>query len=126
MKEYPAEYRCAVEEAAIFDQSQRGKVELTGPEAGTFLHNLCTNDIVHLAVGAGCEAFLTNAKARVVAHLRVYHLLLHDGRDALWLDVAGGQAEIVLKHLDHYLISEQVELADRTSEFTQLLLAGPR
>jgi folate-binding protein YgfZ len=35
-------------------------------------------------------------------------------------------AEKLLKHLDHYLISEQVEFADRTREFAQLHLAGPQ
>src|SRR5262249_35267999 len=33
--------------------------------------------------------------------------------------------EKMLKHLDRHLISEQVELADRTSEFVQLHFAGP-
>src|SRR3954468_11973691 len=96
-----AEYRRARESAALFDVSHRGKVELTGADAPTFLHNLCTNDVTGLPVGAGCEAFLTTAKAKVVAHALVYHLLLHDGRAALWLDVAPGQAEKVIQHLDH-------------------------
>jgi folate-binding protein YgfZ len=35
-------------------------------------------------------------------------------------------SEKVIKHLDHFLISEQVEIADRTRDFAQLHLAGPR
>jgi folate-binding protein YgfZ len=120
-----AEYQHARSGAVVFDQSHRGKVELTGPEAATFLHNLCTNDINDLPLGGGCEAFLTTNKAKVVAHLLVYHVRLHDGRRALWLDVPSGTSEAVLKHLDHFVISEQVEFADRTREFAQLHLAGP-
>jgi folate-binding protein YgfZ len=90
------------------------------------LHNLSTNDVVGLAIGAGCEAFLCTAKAKVVAHLLIYHLLLGDGREAYWLDVAPGEAEKVIKHLDHFVISEQVEFADRTREFAQIHLAGPQ
>src|SRR5262249_53500443 len=30
-----------------------------------------------------------------------------------------------IKHLDHFVISEQVEFADRTREFAQVHLAGP-
>src|SRR5688572_13450799 len=41
-----AEYRFAREGAALFDVSHRGKLELTGPDAPSFLHNLCTNDVV--------------------------------------------------------------------------------
>jgi glycine cleavage system T protein len=119
-----SEYRHAQTGAVLFDRSHRGKVELTGPEAPTFLHNLCTNDVAGLPVGAGCEAFLTTAKAKVVSYLYIFHLLLHDGRPALWLDVAPGTAEKVIQHLDHFVISEQVEFADRTREFAQMHLAG--
>lgn len=121
-----AEYEAARSGALLFDQSNRGKIELTGPEAAFFLHNLCTNDVKDLLIGAGCEAFLTTNKSRLVSHLYVYHLLLHDGRPALWLDVPAGTAESVLKYLDHYVISEQVEFADRTVEFAQMHLAGPQ
>jgi folate-binding protein YgfZ len=120
-----AEYRQAREGAALFDVSPRGKVELTGPDAPSFLHNLCTNDVQNLALGAGCEAFFTTAKAKAVAHALIYHVA-PGGRHALWLDVAPGQAEALLKHLDHYQIAEQVEMADKTADFAQMHLAGPR
>ncbi len=121
-----AEYKQARAGAVVFDRSHRGKVELIGPEAAMFLHNLSSNDITGMPVGAGCEAFLTTAKAKVVSYLYVFHLLLHDGQPALWLDVAPGTAEKVFQHLDHFVISEQVEFADRTREFAQMHLAGPQ
>src|SRR5438067_8029175 len=120
-----AEYGQARDGAALFDASARGKVELTGADAPSFLHNLCTNDVQNLALGAGCEAFFTTAKAKAVAHALIYHVA-PGGRHALWLDVAPGQAEALLKHLDHYQIAEQVETADKTADFAQLHLAGPR
>jgi folate-binding protein YgfZ len=121
-----AGYDAAVSAAALFDVSHRGKLELTGPDAPSFLHNLCTNDVTGLPLGAGCEAFFTTAKAKVVGHALVYHVRLDGGRDALMLDTEPGKAEALLKHLDRYLISEQVELADRTAEYAQMHLAGPR
>lgn len=120
------EYRSARERVALFDVSNRGKVEVTGSDAVTFLQNLCTNDVAGLSLGAGCEVFFTTIQARVVAHALVYRLLLQDQREALWLDTAPGMAARIIKHLDHYLISEQVELVDRTGEFAQLHLAGPQ
>jgi hemoglobin-like flavoprotein len=36
--------------AAVFDLSHHGKLHVTGADAATFLHNLCTNDIKNLAV----------------------------------------------------------------------------
>jgi folate-binding protein YgfZ len=121
-----AEYTRARSGAALFDVSPRGKVELTGPEATFFLNNICTNDIKELPVGAGCEAFLTTNKAKIVSYFYAYHLLLHDGRPALWLDVPPGTSEKLIQYLDHYVISEQVEFADRTREFAQMHLAGPQ
>jgi folate-binding protein YgfZ len=70
--------------------------------------------------------FLTTNKAKVVAHGYVFHVRLYDGRPALWLDLPPGTSEKVIQHLDHFVISEQVEFADRTREFAQVHLAGPR
>jgi len=117
-----AEYAAAHSDAVIFDCSHRGKVHVTGADALRFLHNLSTNDILHLAAGSGCEAFLTNLKARIVAYLQVFHL----PGPQLWLDTAPGMAAKVIQHLDHFLISEQVEFSDRTAALAQLHVAGPR
>lgn len=120
-----AEYAQAHERAVLSDLSHRGKVELAGPDAVRFLHNLCTNDIVSLPVGAGCEAFLANLQARVVAHVFAHRLRYLDASEGLWLDTAPGMGAKVHKHLDHYLISERVELFDRTAEYAQLAVIGP-
>jgi folate-binding protein YgfZ len=119
------EYRLARTAAVLFDTSPRSKVEVTGGDAATFLHNVSTNDINDMPLGAGCEAFVCSATARVTAHLLIYHVTLHDGRHAFWLDLVPGMSEKVIQHLDRYVISEQVEFADRTREFAQMHLAGP-
>jgi folate-binding protein YgfZ len=121
-----AEYDAARQAAALFDLSHRGKVEVSGADAGGFLHNLTTNDVKGLPIGAGCEAFLTTATAKVVDHLFLYHVLLSGDREAYLLDLQPGRAEKLIQHLDRYVISESVEFADRTREFAQLHLAGPR
>jgi len=120
------EYDAALKTAAVFDVSHHGKVEVSGKDAPSFLHNLCTNDILNMPLGAGCEAFFCTAKAKVVAHVLIYHVLLPEDRHAFWLDVAPGQAEVLIKHLDRFIIAEQVELVDRTTGFVQLHLAGPK
>src|ERR1051325_7080847 len=120
-----SEYVAATSEAALFDRSDVAKVELAGPDARLFLHNLCTQDVKNLPEGAGAELFLTTAKAKVVAHGIVSHVRWR-GESVLWLDTDPGHAQRVLQHLNHFLISEQVELADRTSELASLRLAGPK
>src|SRR5262245_10836820 len=115
-------YHAACNAAALFDLDAHGKVEVAGPDARSFLHNLCTNDIKTLPDRTAREAFLTTAKARVVAHFHVNSL----GEERFLLDLSPGQADKLLATLDHYLISEQVELTDRGQDLAMLRLLGPR
>ncbi len=103
-----------------FDHSPWSKIELAGPEARMFLHNLATNDVKNLTPGAGCEFFLTTNKARVVAH-GIANCLTPD---LLLLEATPEQGPRILQHLNHYLISEQVELTDRTREWSLLRCTG--
>jgi folate-binding protein YgfZ len=119
-----AEYQQARAQAALFDRSHHGKIQVSGADAVTFLHNLCTNDIKALKPGAGCESFLTTAKAKIVAHVLLFRSVEDEPR--LWIDAGPGLGEVVLKHLDRHLISEQVEVLDATHDLAQLHLTGPQ
>jgi folate-binding protein YgfZ len=121
-----AEYEAARTGCALFDLSHRGKLEATGAEAARFLHNLTTADVLGLPAGAGREAFVLTAKARVVVYFYLFHLKAASGASVFWLDLPPGAAEKTLRHLDFYRISERVEFADRTAEFAQVHAAGPR
>lgn len=110
--------------ALFIDESSRGKIEVFGPEAGMFLHNLSTADVAGMPIGAGTEAFFANSKARAVAWGGIYHVLLSQGRGAFWVDIASGQESILLAHLDRHLISEQAEFCDRTEAFNQFHIVG--
>jgi folate-binding protein YgfZ len=120
-----AEQEAARTGAVLFDQSHRGKLDVAGNDAVKFLHNLCSNDIKGLAPDTGCEAFFCTATAKVVAHALIYRSPPQGKRELLALDLAPGTSLQVLEYLDHYLISEDVEFADRTHHFVQLHLAGP-
>jgi folate-binding protein YgfZ len=118
-------YQTACTGAVLFDLSSSTKVELAGPEALPFLHNLCSNDVKNLPEGGGCEAFLTTAKARVVAHGFVGHYRYQD-QAVLWFDTVPGQAEVVVRHLSHFIVSEQVEIVDRTEDLALHRFIGPK
>lgn len=121
-----AEYNAGRSAVVLVDQSPRGKIEVWGADAARFLHNLTTNDILNLKPGEGCEAFLTTAKAKVIAYLLIYRHAAPVDPPGFSLDVAPGAADKVMQHLDRYLISEQVEFANHTTAFAQMHLAGPR
>jgi folate-binding protein YgfZ len=120
------EYQQTLQGASLFDRCFRGKIELQGPEAPSFLHNLSTNDIDNLPLGGGCLTYFCTPTAKVLFEAIVYHILTESREHALWLDTTPGFQEGLVKHLDKHLISEQVEIIDRTGYFAQLHLAGPK
>ncbi|QJW98102.1 hypothetical protein FTUN_5682 [Frigoriglobus tundricola] len=119
------DYAAATTTAALFDTSAAAKLLLTGPDAPMFLGNLSTNDIKNLPLGGGCEAYFCDPRAKVKFQAWVYHVRLGDGRHAMWVETTPGRNTELVQYLDRYLISEQVEIADRTADFAQLHLAGP-
>ena len=120
-----SEYQAAITGAALFDTSLVAKLLLTGPDAPMFLGNLSTNDTKALPLGGGCEAYFCDARAKVKFQTWIYHIRLSDERHAMWVETTPGRNTELVQYLDRYLISEQVEIADRTSDFAQFHLAGP-
>ena len=114
-------FQAALHGAAIFTLPGRTQIEITGADRASFLHNFCTNHIKGLAVGQGCEAFLVNIKGRIL-----FSVLVYAGPDSLWIETEAGQSAALLAHLDRYIITEDVQLVDRTQELSQLDLCGER
>ncbi len=107
--------------AGFVDVSDRTQVRMTGADRVKFLHGFCTNDIKRLPAGSGCEAFLTNVKGRVVGHVFVFC-----GDQDLILETSPGQAEAIIRHLDRYVIREDVQFDDLQARVAELFVAGPR
>lgn len=118
------EYLALRNGAAFLDRS-RGAIEVSGSEAVVFLHNLCTNDIKSLPPDRGCETFWCTATAKVIAHGFIWRLADSGKNQNLLIDIDSSHTSALLAHLDHYLISEDVTLTDRTAEIASLHLAGP-
>lgn len=113
------EYKAARETAAIFDLSDRIQIEMSGKDARTFLHNLCSNDIKRLAPGNGCEAFITNVKGRILAHVFAFVT-----EDAVWIDSPPTDEEALLAHFDRYIFNEDVTLHNRSETYGDLYVSG--
>jgi folate-binding protein YgfZ len=120
------DYAAAVTAAALFDTSGAAKVLVTGPDAPMFLGNLSTNDAKNLPLGGGCAAYFCDPRAKVKFQAWIYHVRLGDGRHAMWVETTPGRNTELVQYLDRYLISERAEIADRTADFAQFHLAGPK
>jgi folate-binding protein YgfZ len=118
--EFQTQYNALTNTAGLVDLSDRTQIEFTGADRGKFLHNLCTNAVRDLPAGRGCEAFVLDVKGHIVGHVFVFV-----GPESIVLETVPGQAEKLLGHFDRYLIREDVQLHDRSTDWAELFLNGP-
>lgn len=118
--EHAAAYQTLTERCGIVDVSAtQSRVELRGDDRRTFLHNFTTNDIRNLPADAGCEAFLLNAKGHVLFYAQV-----RQRPNAFVLSAGADRGAAIVRHLERYVIREKVTLADRTSDWSEIVVAG--
>ncbi len=116
---FSSEYDALTKGCGCTPLTRWSTVTLTGSDRHTFLHNMCSNDIRRLKVGQGCEAFCTDVKGRLVAHIGV-----HAMEDRLELLTVPDQATPLTSHLDRYIIREDVQLHDHTAQRCWWLISG--
>ena len=121
--ELDAQYRQLREECGLLDRSERGQLEVRGPDAAEYLQGQLTSDVEALEPGEGQYSALLDRKGHMQADLRI--LRPGEGPD-IWLDVEPQPAAAVLRHLSMYSIGREVEVADASGERALLSLIGPR
>lgn len=114
------EFELAHSNCAAGELPARAFFEVTGADRQKFLHNFCTNEIKSLKPGEGCEAFMTSVQGKVLAHLTV-----QVAENSLWVEADLTRREIIAKHFNKYLITEDVQIHDRSEDFRLILVCGP-
>lgn len=125
--ELARQYAVATRRVALLDRSDRALIEVGGPDRATWLNNLVTNVIKTLAAGEGNYAFAVNIKGRVLFDMNMLVVddpARPDGR--LWLEIDAGWTADALKHLNRYIIAENVKVTEVTSQFSRWAILGPR
>jgi folate-binding protein YgfZ len=115
-----AEFQALLAGCGLYDLSERAKIAVTGGDRVRWLNGMATNNIRDLAPGHGVYAFLLNAQGRIQADLYVFQR-----RDSLLVDTERAQRDKVLQLFDHYIIADDVEIADIGDKLTALGLTGP-
>jgi aminomethyltransferase len=113
-------YRALRERAAWLDLSARGKIFAGGMDSARLLHAMSTNHIEGLAPGAGCYVFFLNAQGRIKGDAVVLRLA-----DRFLLDTEPETRERLYRHLDKYIIAEDVTLEDVTAQMATIGVEGP-
>jgi folate-binding protein YgfZ len=115
-----AEFHALLSGCGLYDLSAHAKIAVTGSDRVRWLNGMATNNVRDLAPGHGVYAFLLNAQGRIQADLYVFQR-----GESLLVDTERGQREKVLQLFDHYIIADDVEIADVSDKFTALGLTGP-
>jgi folate-binding protein YgfZ len=115
-----AEFQALLSGCGIYDLSSRARIAVTGGDRVRWLNGMVSNNIRDLAPGHGVYAFMLNAQGRIQADLYVYQR-----GDSLLVDTELAQREKVLQLFDHYIIADDVEIANISDQFSAIGLAGP-
>lgn len=114
------QYRAANETIAWIDRSARARLDVSGPDAAKFLHNLTTNDIKRLPVDRGCEAFITSPQGKTLAYVSI---MVRPGSILVRADAGG--LDKALPHLQKYGIFDDVAIEDVSDAGAEYHLTGP-
>ena len=97
-----------------------GLLMSSGTDCKKHLHSFCTNEILKTKDGDVVEAFVLDAKGKTIGHI---HALIRE--DAILQIAINGQNEVLHNHLDRYVIREEVEFEDQTTDYSFFWLDGP-
>jgi folate-binding protein YgfZ len=116
-----AGYEALMSSAALIDLSSRGRIRVTGEDRSRLLHAMTTNHVQQMKPGDGIYTFFLNSQGRILADA---WLLCFD--DHFLLDTARETRESLFRHLDQYVIADDVTLEDVTDQTFSFGLEGPK
>jgi aminomethyltransferase len=126
--EMPVQYTSIVDEhhtvrkaAGLFDIAHMGEFEVSGPEAGSWLNRILTNDIRKLSVGQAQYSLLCNQSGGVVDDLYVYRT----GEMAFLIIVNASRIDADFAWMSAQLPAEGVTFTNRSAELGAVALQGP-
>lgn len=115
------EVKAVRERVGIMDISAFTKVELSGPDAESFLDKLVPNRLPN-RVGGIVLTHLLNRRGRIEIELTVVRL----ADDRFYLVCAAFFEQRLLDHLSHRLHDEDVEIIKHSDDWAALAINGPR
>ena len=116
-----AEFGALRSSCGVYDLGFRAKISLTGGDRVRWLNGMVTNNIRDLAVARGVYAFLLNPQGHILGDLYAYNR-----GESIVVDTDFSQVEKTLATFDHYIIMDDVEVANLSEQVTALGIAGPR
>ncbi|MBM4003026.1 MAG: folate-binding protein YgfZ [Planctomycetes bacterium] len=91
-----------------------------GADREKFLQAYCTNDVVRLEPGQGCEAFVPNGQGKAIGFVNLFR-----ESDRIVLETTPDQGPTLVNHLDRYLLRSDVRFEDDAPRVRRMMVAGP-
>jgi len=112
----------ARKEAALYQYSNCGVIEITGEDRLQFLHNQTTNEIKSLKPGQGCFTVFVNATGRTLDLATVYVT-----EEMILLMVSSQRTQFLMEWLDRYLFPmDRVTIKNLSEDYTVFTLTGEK
>jgi folate-binding protein YgfZ len=116
-----AEFAALRTGCGVYDLGFRAKISLTGGDRVRWLNGMVTNNIRDLAAGHGVYAFLLNPQGHILGDLYAYNR-----GESIVVDTDSSQVEKILATFDHYIIMDDVEVANLREQVSAVGIAGPK
>jgi tRNA-modifying protein YgfZ len=116
-----AGYHALQENRAFVDFSHRGRIQASGEDRARLLHALTTNHVQQMKAGDRIYCFFLTAQGRILSDA-----ILVCEQDRFLIDVEPEVRETVWKHIDHYIIADDVALEDVTESSFSLGVGSNR
>jgi folate-binding protein YgfZ len=107
--------------SGVRDLGFRARISLAGSDRVRWMNGMVTNNIRDLAAGRGVYAFLLNPQGRILGDMLVFN----EG-ETLTVETDRSQVEKILATFDHYIIMDDVEVANISENWTAVGVAGPK
>jgi folate-binding protein YgfZ len=116
-----AAFQALIGQSGVYNLANRAKIALTGGDRTRWLNGMVTNNVRDLAVGHGVYAFLLNPQGHILGDLYAFNR-----GESVLIDSDQSQSSKLLSTFDHYIIMDDVEVADWNEQLTAVGIAGPR
>jgi len=117
------ELEAILNHTAFAPLNDRAFLRVTGSDATRWLNGMVSNSVQALAPGEGSYNLLLNAQGRILGDCNIYREPDGD-HPAFVLATSKQQIEAIQKHLDHFIIMDDVELIPMEQYSHTVLLIG--
>jgi glycine cleavage system aminomethyltransferase T len=114
------EFTALLNGCGVYDLGFRARISLTGGDRVRWMNGMVTNNIRDLDAGNGVYAFLLNPQGRILGDM-----VVHNQGESLVVETDRSQVEKIVATFEHYIIMDDVEVANLGETWTTLGLAGP-